>query len=422
MKKCPRCGAVLDDSKVKCYMCGTDLPRQNLTFGNSFNETIGAAVANGQGNVFNQNNQIQSNIQGTGGNQSNQTVFSPNAGNSSFYNNQLNNLNSMAYDERTPLEKMFSSDAGFKSKQELNAQKQKRKNSKRNAFANSFTNSMAAQNQQANNPNYNRQQPMPQQPVQQPAKPKKEKKKLFDKKNKAPKQQTVNNQAVKQVRPMMPNQPAQQTVQQVRPQQQQNKPSINWGNNLSNNRSNYQKKEPINKAFIFNIFALIISIAGALFVYFKFIKNKDGMKVRQIGQLTYTINNNFIVKDERSNYRLHTFGEYCSISITYGNTNTPNDYIDNFIEKLKKDGDYGNKYKVLVSKFQDNTNNTWVETSLVYVSADAAAELGYNQKTKIHYASIIFDGNYYTIVYQNDNDDTICSASYQSFVQSLAFK
>lgn len=54
MKKCPKCGTILDDSKKKCYMCGADLLRSSITnFGDSFNEQIGATVTTSQDNVFN---------------------------------------------------------------------------------------------------------------------------------------------------------------------------------------------------------------------------------------------------------------------------------------------------------------------------------------------------------------------------------
>ena len=153
MKKCPKCGTILDDSKIKCYVCGTDLQRQTLTYGNSFNENIGATVSNNQGNVLSNNRAIN-------GNNINQVNGSFSAGSNfsnSLYNNQLNNLNSMAYDDRTALEKMFSSDERFKSKAEINAQAAMRNNQRRNNFVAVFDNSMNSntfpQNKQNNNNN-----------------------------------------------------------------------------------------------------------------------------------------------------------------------------------------------------------------------------------------------------------------------------
>ena len=420
MKKCPKCGAVLDDSKVKCYMCGTDLGRQNLTnFGDTFNETIGAGVTNSPGNVFSQNNQIQ-NPGSTGGREVNQTFFSAGNESTSIYNNQLNNLNSMAYDERTALEKMFSSDDRFKSKSEINAEFAMKRNMKRNSFVDSFSSGLGenkskakqqkAQNKQSVNNG------MPRQPM-----PVKKKEsllgKMFGKKNKAPKV-APNAQMARQ--PALVAQPVQQQIQ-PKPVPVQQKAPINWGNNLGASQQKGSSNQ-INKSLIFNIIALCISIAGALFVYFHFVKNNDNDKVLSLGQLKYKINNNFTMKDEKSNYHYHAFGEYCSISLTYGSTNTPDDYIENEIAKLKQAGDDGNKYVLKIDQFTDSSNNAWKQVSVVNFSADAANANGFTTRTKIKYAFIIFDGDYYTIAYQNVNDDTLCSASYQSFISSLEFK
>ena len=54
MKKCPKCGTVLDDSKKTCYMCGTVLNNNSpLNFGDTFDNQIGATVTKSQDNVFN---------------------------------------------------------------------------------------------------------------------------------------------------------------------------------------------------------------------------------------------------------------------------------------------------------------------------------------------------------------------------------
>ena len=53
MKKCPKCGTILDDSKKKCYMCGTELAKTSANFAESFNIKVGAQTTKGQDNVFN---------------------------------------------------------------------------------------------------------------------------------------------------------------------------------------------------------------------------------------------------------------------------------------------------------------------------------------------------------------------------------
>ncbi|MBO7536390.1 MAG: zinc ribbon domain-containing protein, partial [Bacilli bacterium] len=141
MKKCPKCGTVLDDSKKKCYMCGADLQRSSLTFGDSFDSTVGATVSKNQGNAFsnvpqsqgptpqpNPMEQASQQIQNVGGNVQNTNGFE-----SGVFKNQMNSLNSMAYDDRSAIEKMFSSDMRFRSKSEINAQEAMMSN--RNSFS-----------------------------------------------------------------------------------------------------------------------------------------------------------------------------------------------------------------------------------------------------------------------------------------------
>ena len=111
MKKCPKCGTVLDDSKKKCYMCGADLLRSSITnFGDSFNEQIGATMSQGQDNVFNNVSNISAKVDDVVNGNSGVT-FSQKSSSADIYQKQLNNLNSLQYDEKSPLDKIFSNGA-----------------------------------------------------------------------------------------------------------------------------------------------------------------------------------------------------------------------------------------------------------------------------------------------------------------------
>jgi hypothetical protein len=445
MKKCPKCGAVLDDSKVKCYMCGTDLQRQTLTNGNSFNENIGATVSSSQGNVFSNNNQINNNVN-TPNNVGGSTTFFSNANfSNSVYNNQLNNLNSMAYDDRTALEKMFSSDERFKSKAEINAQRAMKENQRRNNFVDAFNTSMSAGDMAARQPRRrpNQQQQQGQMPPNRPQQ------------GMMPQQPMQNTQQMPR-QPMM-NQPMQNTQQN--PQQPMNpngqnqkkdglfdkfkkglkggnnkslpvppeavdgkkKPAINWGNDLSNGDNKNEKSGfSVSPSMIFNIIALVVSIIVVLVVYFKFVKSDEDGKVHTLANLKYSIGTNFKVKDKKNNAILYSYGEFCSISVSTGATNAVDSFVDDFYDDLKV------KYEaeeLNVSKSTAKYNNdVWTEINIIGISANAASANGYSSQTKIQYVAIVKDGNYYTIAYQNTNNNTICSASYDSFLHSLKFK
>jgi len=424
MKKCPKCGTILDDSKVKCYICGTDLQRQNLTnFGNNFNENIGATVANNQGNVFSQNSSIQN---GTNPANTNTIVSNSNYSNS-LYNNQLNNLNSMAFDNRTALEKMFSSDDRFKSKNELNAEKAMKEHQKRNNFVNAFNNSISNSQQQVNGkktlvqpvqapvPGAMPNAPTPGNvPPQKGVKPvKKQKKSLFKKKNKGV------EQVASQPLPQPINNGQQPANNQTPPN---GKPPINWGNNLTNNTPapNGETKGKFNFSMVFNILALIISITGVLLVYFKLFKPDSETKVSHLGGLQYAISNNFVLKDEKSNSKIYNFGEFCSIGIFYGPTNAVDSYLDDLYNSIKEEHA---KDKIKVNKQTAKyNNNVWTEINLVDLASSEVNPTGFTALTKIQYIAILYEGNYYKIVYQNTQDNAICSASYSSFKETLGFK
>ena len=115
MKKCPQCGTILEETKKKCYMCGAELQKTLFgDFGDTFDEQIGATVTNGQDNVFNNVGNVMSGAEGTISNNNSNVTFS-NSMNSieQVQENVVPNLPSK-YDNRTAIEKIFSTDARYK--------------------------------------------------------------------------------------------------------------------------------------------------------------------------------------------------------------------------------------------------------------------------------------------------------------------
>ena len=106
MKKCPKCGTILDDSKKQCYMCGTDLDDEEQSFEESFSMQLSNDVKKDE-NVMVDNS----------------ISFSTN----NNYDTELNKLNSMDFDERNGLQKnidsFFNKEEGFKNKESLIAEK-----------------------------------------------------------------------------------------------------------------------------------------------------------------------------------------------------------------------------------------------------------------------------------------------------------
>lgn len=441
MKKCPKCGTVLDDSKKKCYMCGADLQRSSLTFGDSFDSTVGATVSKNQGNAFsnvpqsqgptpqpNPMEQASQQIQNVGGNVQNTNGFE-----SGVFKNQMNSLNSMAYDDRSAIEKMFSSDMRFRSKSEINAQEAMMSN--RNSFSTGVPEQMSNKDavrklQDADN------NPANVTPRGVPANPMAQANPFANNMTGAvnPFNNGFNQQPGNQMPAQMPNQmgPVQNNQQIAnrqpmvpQPPQQPQKPSINWGNNLvPNNQSsvnNYRDKTSkftINFSFIFNTTCFIIFCIAFIFVYFKYIRVDNKNNVSNFGGLSYKINKNFTLKNNDKFDRLYTYGDNCAIRIQYGPTNDGNYYIESKFNEVKET--YAGKYEALSEEIRINSN-IWSSIKLVEIKEDAAGLGGVSTTERYKFVAIIYKGNYYTITYSNLNDDNLCASSYDAFQATLSF-
>ncbi len=135
MKKCPKCGTILDDSKKKCYMCGADLTASASVgdFSSNFDKSIGSSVTKGVDNVFNNGKDIDvdsEDILGGASNNNNGSFFSHNSSSRDFFGGEINKLNSMSFDNRSKSKKKINSFFGkndLKSKDEINKKKQKKK-------------------------------------------------------------------------------------------------------------------------------------------------------------------------------------------------------------------------------------------------------------------------------------------------------
>ncbi len=97
MKKCPKCGTILDDSKKKCYMCGANLSLSKSVseFSASFNDEIGSSVSKGTDNVFNNGKDIDVNSKDIVDAEinNNGSFFSHNSSSRDYFGGEINKLN-----------------------------------------------------------------------------------------------------------------------------------------------------------------------------------------------------------------------------------------------------------------------------------------------------------------------------------------
>ncbi len=437
MKRCPKCGTVLDDDKRKCYMCGADLLKSAIThFGETFDAQIGATISNSQDNVFNSVGNIQADPNEAVGNTGvdNSTFTSSGA---DFYNNSndnnnnafsgLDGLNSMQYDNRTALEKIFSGNQRFKSKDEINAELAMKKNDKeqQTPFAqnNNFNNNQDV-NIQGNN-----MVPFPQNNVSNP---------VGNMVN-----NTMNDSVNLSGQPNLFKSPQQNNVPQnkkakkpfssffknnfKKPGEEQEKKKINWGDNLD------KKDNVLNKKFsreflknvhldiglIVNTACFIVFIIAMLIIYNKVIKPRKAENL-QFGDLVYKINDDFLLKNEYSNSRTYTYGEECNLRITYG-TAAPDDTISKYFDETKEKFSSNSDFITQESKLDIN-GNTWSSLEILQIEKNDSAISGTQTKVKYRYVTMIYDGNYYRIEYTNTQSDNKCSAMYDEMQASMSFK
>lgn len=372
MKKCPKCGTILDDSKKKCYMCGSDLQKSNITnFGDVFDTQIGATVTRGQDNVFNNVENISAKVDDVFSNGNNNTgAFTNNSSSADFYKDQMNSLNSMQYDERTALEKIFSGDSRFRSKDEINAEEAMRMNK---------DNEKVVTNREPNN---------------------------FMGQN--------ISQNVGEKPPLFP------------PEVKEEKPQINWGDNLTNSNndvSGYKdkvsKKFSLNISFVVNTVCFILFLCGMGYIYFTYIKPNHDRNVN-FGGLNYSIDENFVLKTDDTYSKYYTKGDSCSIRISYGYTNDVSDYVDKYFEQIKNDFTEEKGYTSITEDMTIN-DNMWHSLSIMELEKNAAGTGGYSPNVKFKYVSIVYKGSFYNIIYSNTRNDNECSSGFDQLIETLAF-
>lgn len=454
MKKCPKCGTILDDAKKKCYMCGSDIQQKTrIDFMNGFDDQIGAAVTKSQDNVFNSVPDISVKLNEVIEKSNNNATFTSGSSPADFYKNEMNSFNSGRYDERTAIEKIFSNDSRFRNNDEINADMAMKNNSKSadNLFfsADDFVKNQKGKKndgpsvpveQPINNMNNDVRNvmmvpPQPvappvEQPVVQDVQP------VVVQQPQTPVVQQVQAQApvIQQVQAQAP------VIQQVQPapaiqktkkeKKVTEKPAINWGNNslkkankkdfnfINNKDSNSSN---INWNFIFNTVCFVLFASALIFMYFKFRENPEKDGAQLLGGLYYKVDDKFKLKDDDSFSKYYTHGENCGVKIKYGKVKDQYTYVDDYLAKVKEDypTDKGFITQLNEIKIKDNM---WSEITVAELKDNPAAAGGYSVSAKYRFVTMVYKGNFYEIRYVNIDEDNKCSAMYDDLIDSLEFK
>ena len=274
MKKCPQCGTILEETKKKCYMCGAELQKKSFVdFGDTFDEQIGATVTNGQNNALNNIGNVMSGAEGAVSNNGQVTFANSMNSADQVQENVAPSLPSK-YDNRTAIEKIFSTDARYK-KDALD-------------FEGSGNDDFS------NNPQCFESSPMvPLPPVSKDDEEKKTKKKP-----------SINW-------------------------------GNNLKNSYSDDDNEPGRSKKIGFNTIFNIFSIIVFLVSVIFLYFKFLAPKDEFVGENFGGLYYEIDSDFMLESESGGSRYYTYGSECALKVSFGPTVETQGFLDSYFEKVK---------------------------------------------------------------------------------------
>ena len=362
MKKCPKCGTILDDSKTKCYMCGASLGVGGpVSFLDSIDNDIGATVASSQDNVFNNGEDIEVlNLEDVTNKSEPQTFVSHSSSTRDFYTSEINQLNLGNVDDYNP----FATDNA-----PAKPAPQGQINNTINEVKNLEPVQLPPQNQN--------QQPQPQ-PVKE--KPKKE-----------PKQKDVN-----------------------------------WGNSLSTSNGEILIGSfKVTKPMIFNGVCFFIFMGLIIFAYVKFIKKPSNENV-YLGGLVYTIDPRFQLMNNGSatsrEYRYTSSEGECDVTIEYGLNPSDDEkgsiskYLDQTREAYEKNPN---------AQFKEDTiiinGEMWTTLDINFVVGDNLSQGEGQVVTKFKVTTIIHKGNMYYIRYSNPNVEKTCETMFNNLMGTLAF-
>lgn len=457
MKKCPKCGTILDDSKKQCYMCGTNLDVAKVDLAE--NAQIGAVITGGQDNVFNNGDDIKFKGKDVVKKNNDGAYFSHDSHSRGFFNEDLNSLNSQETDNRSKLQKGLDSIFGNKKfsggtdaskapkkgpkKKEEPVQKKGPQPRNRKVISEEVPDTPIEQPQSdqdliskimsGNEPEKNRnvisqfdepkmmvKKDEPREmPKEEPMveEPKEEKKKSsFGFLNEVPEEDNTHDFGFR-------NEP------KPKAKVKSNKPSIadTFKKKVSELSEKIPKKEKTTKGYkdggenikfngqmFFNLIA-ILAFIGVLYFVWNYVINKK--TDNSLSGLVYEMDSSFKLKSKDAYSRYYVYNDSCTIKI---NTST-NNSVENYIQNIRDT--YGNDPDATVMFEELKINNyLWSSLGIFYYPKDGNQIGGKAPLAKYRYTSILNKGNFFAIIFVNTYEDQDCQEKYNEFTKTLNFK
>lgn len=423
MKKCPKCGTILDDSKKTCYMCGTNLTKSNFShFGDTFDSQIGSALSESQSSILENDPEINQ-FEEKERNKDNNSFSFINDSATDFFSNDLSQLNKNASPKRTKAKKEETDlqkkkeekEKQEKKQQKLEEQKEKKRLQEEKIRQKKVENFIKKKEEK---------EKIRQEKEERAKKLEEEKKRKQEEINK--KRQEEKERQEEQKKALLIQEQSKKEEQALeegnKESQNNSKPKINWGDflNRTKEKTNYKKNNINHFALFFNLGCILLFIGILLFGYFHFLKPRHNGD-SSLGGLHYKVPTSFKLKNEDSGSRYYTYGENCALRITYGPTNDTDSYITNYLNGIKEQ--YENDPNA-ISQFEEMklNDNVWSGLTIMNLLEDESSSTGYQNVIRYKYVSIVYKGNFYHTVYVNPSNDKVCATGYNEFIGSLLFE
>ena len=522
MKKCPKCGTILDDSKKKCYMCGADLTISVSVkdFSSNFDKKIGSTISKGSDNVFNNGKDIDVNSEDIVNekDKNNGSFFSHSSSSRDFFHKEISRLNSGSKEKEEKEEKKekkkkkgFSLFGKKKDKEDVE-EKEEKKTKKEKSSKKDDNNGQVKKITYSTNPKIpkameqsiiekqlddlrkiesNETEEVEEEKEENVLKSSIiEQRKLEERKEEIPesfksfnsfleedsktgesesifksKSKEVSEEALEDAFSMFQTKEKEPKKKKKKSSNKEidkviekekidtkdkdeeieisyydsdssitqddvskitkksNKPKINWGETLKS-KFDIRRKDPAQMKeigrMIFNSVALIIFIVIVVFAYFKFIKVD---KKQELAGLQYSVSDYFDLSSSDSTYKYYiakSSKNACSIKVSSGPTNNPDDYADNFFAQIKSMYEKENGAVVNISEMRIN-GNVWKNEKIVFVPTDGTSVKSEDLIARYSYAIMLYNTSFYQIAFANTEEDKECDLQINKFINSLEF-
>lgn len=410
MKKCSKCGIVLDDSKKKCYMCGADLSNSSsLNKLNNFNSDIGATVSSGHDNVFSDNTKNKNDNAEIESLHENIFFKEPNGNKKEFFKNEMNSLNSKS---NQTFARNQSSKNNFMKKDNKLLDKKKKEAQEAALKKEQEKESIkkARLEQQKEKERLEKERALQKQEAQ------KKEKELKEAELKLKKER---EERIKLEAELKKKQQEEEKLKNIANTVNVN--NVKFENNGNDNAS-LKVKNVLNNAklsSIMNGIVFVVFIIAIIVVCFHFLGN-NGEKNVSLGSLKYTMPEEFKLETSDGYSKYYNHGDGCSIRVTYGSEKGGDSYVDDYLNGIKEH--YQSQNDLLNRRETIKINDNVWESLVISQLPDDGIYAGIEGFIKYQYVAIVYQNNSYTIVYTNTENDNTCSAMFNEFIDTLKFK